>query len=104
MDIDFEIKKLKNLDLKNKNPFFTMTHEQNNFIIEGKTLKEEELDNMILDLIKSIKGYYKLRFYEKLYYINSNLTKSKQPFIITKSTKPEKKKLNGKEAYVIEFN
>lgn len=85
-----------------KNPFFKLTIEEMEFIKKEKdNITEEELDKIIEALLKCIKGYWKYKFYQKLYYMNNILTKTKEPFIITK--KPDLKK-NKDNKYVISFD
>ena len=64
------------------------------FIYDENEWNEEKLNEEIWKLIQSLKGYYKHKFYQKLYYINENFKKSKEPFIISKRS--PSKKVDGK--------
>lgn len=85
---------------KHKNPFFNLTLDEMDFIRQNKEIKEEHLDEVIEILLKCIKGYWKYKFYQKLYYMNGLLNKTKQPFII--SRKPDLTKKDDK--FVITFD
>ena len=83
-----------------KNPFFRLSLDEMDYIREEKEFKEEDLDKMIEIILKLLKGYYKYKFYQKLYYMNNLLNKTKQPFTI--SRKPNLDKENNK--FVITFD
>jgi ethanolamine utilization protein EutA (predicted chaperonin) len=89
-----------------KNPFFEISDEEFFFIEDGKDITTEQLDKLIEDefekLIKNIKGYYKHRFYQKLYYINNHLHETKQPYVITKMREKKSNKVDGK--FIITFD
>lgn len=77
-----------------KNPFNYMNPGEAEWVKDEKEWTEEQLDEEIWKLIQSLKGYYKHKFYQKLYYINENFKKTKEPFVISKG-KPSKK-VDGK--------
>jgi hypothetical protein len=77
-----------------KNPFNFMSPGEADFIYDENEWNEEKLNEEIWKLIQSLKGYYKHKFYQKLYYINENFKKSKEPFIISKRS--PSKKVDGK--------
>jgi len=83
---------------KHKNPFAKLTKSELE-IITKKELEDDELDDLIFLMIDKIKKYYKLKFYQKLYYYNTHLKNTQTPYPLT-----DKPNIKTKKTIFVSFD